>query len=94
MFGDVGSARTKARICKVVDYCNLKPHLRKTDSYYFAATSAKRNVAFSLSKYKNYMHRPAKTETLLQIKNSLFKQNFIEQLPVSKTTESALKQWL
>ena len=30
MFGDVGQARTKARICRTVDCCNVKPQLQKT----------------------------------------------------------------
>ena len=30
MFGDVGQARTNARICRTVDCYNLKPHLHKT----------------------------------------------------------------
>ena len=30
MFGDIGQARTKARICRIADCYNLKPQFHKT----------------------------------------------------------------
>ena len=48
MFGDVGQARTNARMCITADCYNLKPPLQKTHPTLYKGLQ--RDVAFSLLK--------------------------------------------
>ena len=80
MFGDVGQARPKARICRTVDRLNLKQHLQKTmrHTLQLCAQNAKKQMVPVKDYWTGWLQKGKRNPAVIAVANNLLKQVFAD----------------